>query len=123
MTLRFLAALLGLGGAGASYAVGKIQEHQCAKTLQNEYDYREAIGVPKFGFYPHVIKLISPDERPDVPEAKDSRHYGYYYQNKWYPGYDFTVETSVHKNAKQSVAEAFARHREKSRYNSRIYRT
>ena len=115
--------MLGLGGVGASYAIDKIQEHRCAKTLQNEYDYREAIGIPKFGFYPYMIKLIRPDERPDVPEASDGRHFGYYYQNKWYPGYDFTVETSANRNSKQAISEAYARHREKARCYSRIYRT
>lgn len=123
MPLRFIAGLVGLGGIGVAKAVDKIQTTRCANTLQREYDYRAAIGVPQFGFYPHMIKLITVEARPDMPEAKDGKHYGYYYQNKWYPGYDFTVETSAYSNPKKSIAEAFDRHREKARYYSRIYKT
>ena len=123
MPLRFLAGLLGICISGGSAVTEKIQENQCSRILKNEYDYRAAIGIPQFGFYPHMIKLITPEERPDKPESKNGIHYGYCYQDKWYPGYDFTVKTSYCVDPRKSVSEAFEYHREKARCYRRIYKT
>ena len=121
MVLDFIIGLFGLAGMGIS---GLIDEAQCAygrQVLEENYAYRLSLGIPKWGLYCDMLRPITPQDRPDVPESKDGKHWGYFYENKWYPDYDFTVETSFYRDRKKSNWEAQVYHINKSRVNRLVY--
>ena len=111
MALDFILGLLGLGDMGIASLVENAQCEYNRQKIASDRAYRISIGIPEFGFYPSMIRPIFPEDRPDNPEVKDGKHFGYYDQGKWYPGYDFTVETSLNVDQKQAMFEAIRRHR------------